>query len=493
MATGRHGRVAEKPASAKPKRKKIILRGRRLWVIRLLLLALILGGIFVLTFLFSALVTGRIGQVAQVVRGFATPGTPKLVIGDMQHEYRISPLSQKNTQEFRFFLNTNYEDNQGIVTLRSEGSAVADYQSQTPFQKQLTKLGYSPQSLTIKQYASQIVAFSAEPTYMETYIFFQNEYFYSNSLEEINRFLPDSDGLCYVLVSAVWEPKNVWQVTRSGMYCFAILYDRPAEFSVNSEDLDPGELLVFYAEYLMPGEAVSIQGNLPAGIQFFPYGSRQMIALSPIQYDVKPGTYTTTLTAGGVSKTFDITVKWKEFATQYATIDPQIVADTRTDATDQEFRDKINPILSEKLPELLWQGRASLPVPESKVLTLFGSHRYINDDVLPNRHKGLDLQAPTGTEVRAINNGRVLFAEYLAYTGNTILIEHGLGLKSLYYHLDEILVVPGDNVAKDDVIGLSGETGFVAEPHLHLGLVVGEIYINPVTAINQPLFNEPLR
>ena len=217
-----------------------------------------------------------------------------------------------------------------------------------------------------------------------------------------------------------------------------------------------------------------------------------MIALAPISYDIRPGTYATTLSAGSGTQAFNITVKDKEFAVQYVSMDPQIVAETRTEETNKEFQDRINPILTEQLPELLWQGRAILPVPENRVLTLFGSRRYVNDDVTSYRHSGLDMEASLGEAVSAVNHGKVLFADYLAYTGSTILIEHGLGLKSWYYHMDEIVVSPGDNVAKGDVIGYAGQTGFAAEPHLHLTLSVGDTYINPVTAFNQALFQDPL-
>jgi murein DD-endopeptidase MepM/ murein hydrolase activator NlpD len=327
---------------------------------------------------------------------------------------------------------------------------------------------------------------------VEVNFLFHGEMISSGSLAEINAFNPDRDGRCYALVEAIWESKSEWQKERSGLYCFAIDFDRPAIFSVNVEDIDPGELLVFYAEYLSPGDTVTVKSALPLNLRFAPYGRRQMIALAPVDYDIHPGSYPTILSVGNTSQSFDITVKDKEFAVQYVSIDPRVVAETRTEETNKEFKDRIYPILTEQLPELRWMGKAALSVPESKVLTLFGSRRYVNDDVNSYRHTGLDLEAPTGTKVKAANNGKVLFADYLAYTGNTILIEHGLGLKSWYYHLDELLVEPGDTVLRDDVIGLSGQTGFAAEPHLHLTMSVGDKYINPVTAINQPLFKEPL-
>jgi len=480
--TGKTGKGAQ-GQNARGKRRQGNIKLFRLFSIMICL--------FIGTFVLSSIVTGNPGRVAQIVQGLLTPAMPKLVLRDGRNEYRINPFSRKDARETRTFLQTNYEENQGIVALNTESSAVAGLQNQSPFQRHLTKMNYSPQTLSVNQFASQRIAFATPPTSMETLVFFLGGVYASNSLDDINDFLPDNDGLCYVLVDAIWESDKSWQADRNGVYCFAIMFDRPAIFSINTEDIDPGELLVFYAEYLVEGEPVTVQSKLPLNLQFTPYSGRHMIALAPISYDIRPDTYITTLSAGAASQTFEITVKDKEFAVQYVSIDPRIVAETRTEETNKEFQDKVNPILAEQSRTLLWRGKAALPVPESRVLTLFGSRRYVNDDVNSYRHTGLDLEAPLGTEIRAVNHGKVLFAEYLAYTGNTVLIEHGLGLKSWYYHMDELLVTPGDVVAKDDVIGLSGQTGFAAEPHLHLTLSVGNVYINPVTAINQALFSEP--
>ncbi|MCL1848410.1 MAG: hypothetical protein FWF83_01885, partial [Clostridiales bacterium] len=347
--------------------------------------------LFITTFFLSALISGNLGRVSNILRGVATPGMPQLIIRDARHEFKVNPLSSKNARETKAFLGTSYEENQGIFAFNTEGSSITSSQNQSPFQRHLSKINYSPQTLTINQLLSQKITFAVQPTRMDTYAFFLGDLYVSHSLDDINAFLPDNDGLCYVLIDAEWDAERSWQRDRSGFYCFAIHFDRPTAFSINTEDVDPGELLVFYAEYLTPGEPVIVQSSLPLSLQFTPYGRRQMIALAPISYDIRPGTYTTTLSAGGSSKSFDVTVKDKEFAVQYVSIDPQVVADTRNDETNKEFQDKVNPVLSEHLPDLLWQGKAALPVPESGVLTLFGSRRYVNDDVNWYRHTGLDL------------------------------------------------------------------------------------------------------
>ena len=240
-------------------------------------------------FMLSSLASGNTGRLTSAVKGFFTPAMPKLIISDAQYEYKINPLGQRDVTEFRAFLSTSYEDNTGITVLATDNPSSAGTSGQTPFARQLSKIGYTPKNLTVKQAFEQSVNFATPPTGMEVYMFFLDEVNTSFSLVDINTFTPDKDGLCYVLIDALWETQKSWQRNRSGLYCFTVTFDRPSIFTINTELIDPGELLVFYAEYLMPGEPVSVQSSLPLNLQFEPYGRRHMVALAPISYDIRPG------------------------------------------------------------------------------------------------------------------------------------------------------------------------------------------------------------
>jgi len=95
-------------------------------------------------------------------------------------------------------------------------------------------------------------------------------------------------------------------------------------------------------------------------------------------------------------------------------------------------------------------------------------------------HKGTDFQAPIGTPIYAINSGAVLATrKYITY-GNTIIIDHGLGLLSMYMHLSKILVSPKQIITKGQLIGYSGETGYSEGPHLHLTVRISGVSIDPM-------------
>ena len=84
--------------------------------------------------------------------------------------------------------------------------------------------------------------------------------------------------------------------------------------------------------------------------------------------------------------------------------------------------------------------------------------------------------------IAAANNGKILFADFLQLTGNTVVIDHGFGLKSFYYHMDSLNVKEGDMVQTGDIVGTVGSTGYSTGPHLHYSLLVNNVFINPWTA-----------
>ena len=108
----------------------------------------------------------------------------------------------------------------------------------------------------------------------------------------------------------------------------------------------------------------------------------------------------------------------------------------------------------------------------------FGVRRFINNQPR-NRHGGMDIAAPEGTEVLAPLSGEVIIASNFFYKGNVIYINHGAGLVSSYSHLSKIEVKNGDKVKKGDLIGLIGQTGRVTGPHLHWEVYLMGIAINP--------------
>jgi murein DD-endopeptidase MepM/ murein hydrolase activator NlpD len=133
-------------------------------------------------------------------------------------------------------------------------------------------------------------------------------------------------------------------------------------------------------------------------------------------------------------------------------------------------------------PDRLWRGPFAAPVPGSATSS-FGRLTVTNGKPA-GRHQGADFRAATGTPVRAPNGGRVVIAENLYFAGNTVILDHGLGVFSLLAHLSTIDVHVGDIVRRSDVLGLSGATGRVTGPHLHWAVRFGDTSVDPLALMS---------
>jgi len=133
-------------------------------------------------------------------------------------------------------------------------------------------------------------------------------------------------------------------------------------------------------------------------------------------------------------------------------------------------------------PQMLWEG-VWLRLKNAANMAGFGDRRsyyYKGEKIDEQTHMGVDLASLAGSEIQAANNGRVIFADNLGIYGLTVVLDHGQGLASTYSHLSSIGVQAGQTVNKADVIGTTGQTGLAGGDHLHYGVMVNGIFVNPI-------------
>lgn len=269
-------------------------------------------------------------------------------------------------------------------------------------------------------------------------------------------------------------------------YRFTVIADFPAELRLSSTEINPGELLVLSADNLNADEPLKIETDLDFKPTPFQYGNKQIVLL-PVSYYNKPDkVYQIKAMVGETAHSYAVKVKDKAFTTQYLTIDTKVAAETRNDKSAKEVEEIVNPLKPVSDPEPYWTGKFLMPVKNGRVTEAdFGKSRYVNNSKTSYRHNGLDIGQDKGAPVMASNSGRVLLAKFLIGTGNTVIIEHGFGLKTWYYHMDELSVKTEDWVIQGDIIGKVGSTGFSTSPHLHFSASVNGVFINPITLINE--------
>jgi len=143
---------------------------------------------------------------------------------------------------------------------------------------------------------------------------------------------------------------------------------------------------------------------------------------------------------------------------------------------------RIRELVAGGASEKIWNG-AFQQLYNSKVTSVFAERRSYfvgGTQVSQATHYGYDLAATANTPVTASNAGRVIFAGLLGIYGNCVLVDHGMGITSLYAHLSRMDVAAGASVSQGQTLGLSGQTGLAGGDHLHFAILVGDTYVDPV-------------
>ncbi len=251
-----------------------------------------------------------------------------------------------------------------------------------------------------------------------------------------------------------------------------------APIDVRARAISPGEVLLVTVVSGPPITVHAFDRDWPSS----PIESGRWQALVGIDLGTKPGRYDLTVRDGSGVIHRTLTVHARAFPTRHLTVDPNLVhpppeMEARVEREAQHMRE----LWEHPAPQRLWTAAFVRPVPDP-ANSAFGTRSVYNGEPRPP-HTGADFLSPAGRPVKAPNGGRVVLAEALYFTGNTVIIDHGLGLFSLLAHLSEIDVNAGDTVAAGDVVGKVGATGRVTGPHLHWTVRLNNARVDPLSLL----------
>jgi murein DD-endopeptidase MepM/ murein hydrolase activator NlpD len=199
-----------------------------------------------------------------------------------------------------------------------------------------------------------------------------------------------------------------------------------------------------------------------------------------VDLDSKPGAYPLVLDYGVERAARQIAIRARAFAVERLSVDSKYTdLDEATERRVAREQAELDALWSTISPQRLWTNSFVRPVAGA-LGSPFGLRRFFNGEAR-SPHAGLDLKAPTGAEVLAANSGRVALARDLFFTGHTVVIDHGLGLFTIYAHLSRIDVGAGNRVERSQRVGLVGATGRATGPHLHWGVKLGGARVDPAT------------
>ena len=218
-------------------------------------------------------------------------------------------------------------------------------------------------------------------------------------------------------------------------------------------------------------------------VEFFKIDEEHYGSLVGIDLKLAPGTYPLEVAVNSpgnstLTRSRSITVVDKDYGVQRLTLPPNMV--TLDSATLKRVRKegaRFSRLWYKQNPRRYWQGNFVRPVPGERT-TPFGLRRILNGEPRSS-HSGVDLRATEGEPVRATNHGKVVLVGEFYFHGKAVVVDHGWGIYSMYFHLSQVDVAEGDFVGKNAIIGLAGSTGRATGPHLHWGVRVGGARVDP--------------
>jgi murein DD-endopeptidase MepM/ murein hydrolase activator NlpD len=253
------------------------------------------------------------------------------------------------------------------------------------------------------------------------------------------------------------------------------------QVTARARSVRPGEIVMLEIAGGDPAAAVHVRA-FDRDVPVYTTADGERRALVGIDLDVRPGTYVAAIGAGGAHASYDLVVARRAFRTRTLTVDPAFVTPPESERERIERDAKLlDQVWRSSSAERLWSDVFVRPVAEP-ANSAFGTRSVFNGQPR-NAHGGADFLSPAGTPIHAPNAGRIVVARDLYFSGNTVVIDHGLGLFSMLAHLSAFDVREGDTVAVDQRIGRVGATGRVTGPHLHWAIRAGGARVDPLSLL----------
>jgi hypothetical protein len=250
------------------------------------------------------------------------------------------------------------------------------------------------------------------------------------------------------------------------------------------------------------GKSILLSVPSPSGILITPDKNLSVVAhpadkkkgmvIWGVDYYTPPAESNLTWIAPGQTLSFPITIEKEDYPIETLSVDPSKVTPP-PEALEriEEERIEAEKIYARFTPIRYWEKPFIKPL-DTFITSLYGAARTYNG-TLQSYHGGVDFRARTPIPIQAANDGIVVLAKDRYYAGGTIILDHGEGIYSCYFHLSRYDVNVGDYVQRGQNIALSGATGRITGPHLHFGMVVHGVQSDPLDLIEKinALFNTP--
>lgn len=254
--------------------------------------------------------------------------------------------------------------------------------------------------------------------------------------------------------------------------------DIQPSIDIDLSDITQGQVLRIDIHDVLETDTITVESHfMPSLIYHY---NDQAVLFLPIAYREEAKLYPLLIKVNDLDYAYELNVQAYDFKEIHFTVPQSTVSSTvgNQDAVI-EYRTVIYPTYESAQTKLYFMEPFIMPVENARISSTFGEMRFVNDTTTPTRHAGIDYAIECGTPVYASNAGYVEVAQFLTMIGNTIVIDHGLGLKTYYEHMEDIVIQPGEWVERGQLMGHVGTTGYSTGCHLHFQAMIKNQSFNP--------------
>lgn len=263
-------------------------------------------------------------------------------------------------------------------------------------------------------------------------------------------------------------------------YKFDATFGAPAQFYAGVTSIQAGEFICVTGFNVNNEKDITFQSE--PDINYTPVFFRdenKVQALIPFSWNLDAGDYALTFSYGGSTQQINVTVgeRSNPFRDRTVSIPKAVVESYGTEEVRTKCENELREIAKKASDKKYWEnGETLFYDDEDLTFTMGYGHNYtVSGTDIKFRNTGVDFSIDSGEELCANLGGEVIYAGYLDYSGYTVVIEHGYGLKSWYAHMGSATVKVGDIVKKGDAIGTAGESGFTAVEGVHIGMTIYDV------------------
>ncbi len=308
---------------------------------------------------------------------------------------------------------------------------------------------------------------------------------FDDSAANLANLMIDEETEVVAEITAKWYEESARDYFGENTYCFSATLKSPAAFYVSKTEIESGKFITLSAKSVDDISKIIYECEPDLGVTptFYPEGD-YVHALLPISLETETGTYVITLSYGSTVQTVNLKVVKEDKADSYVEVLTSVLDSCYSDAAVTEFDELVKSLAGTTSDKRMFDGYFLSKPGDAMLSRGYGRKIILNND--PEKsfiNPGVNYRLYQGSSVPALNAGTVVYSGTTAFSGNTVVIDHGMGLKTWYWGLDSTSVENGTSVSRGDEIGKSGTTGLLGiEAGFEVAMSIGDMFVCPYDA-----------